>query len=305
MMTQQEESNFKEFEALQRAYPFAPVATSYGMGWKSLQALRYRKSDSGELSGAGAPRRHVLVLTIRPSEKMHLRFEGVKLDRPLPAGSITVIPAGSSLLWHRQGSMDSLIIHLEPSLVARVAAKSFEFDSTRTVVQPLLGLNAPELRSTMLAVDAELRTGGVGGPLLVESLATILCINLIRCIASQHPLPATADGVISRRKLHMVIEYIMENLGGNPTLEQMAAVTRLSPSHFARQFRAATGFAPHQYVITRRVERAQQLLRKEDELSLAEVAFRAGFADQSHFSLHFKRIVGVTPRQFRISARIF
>jgi len=65
MMTQPEESNFKEFEALQRAYPFAPVATSYGMGWKALQALRYRKSDSGELSGAGAPRRHVLVLTIR------------------------------------------------------------------------------------------------------------------------------------------------------------------------------------------------------------------------------------------------
>jgi AraC family transcriptional regulator len=68
---------------------------------------------------------------------------------------------------------------------------------------------------------------------------------------------------------------------------------------------AATGLAPHQYVIARRVERAQQLLREEDELGLGEVAFRAGFADQSHLSLHFKRIVGVTPRQFRISARIF
>jgi len=44
----------------------------------------------------------------------------------------------------------------------------------------------------------------------------------------------------------------MENLGGNPTLEQMAAVAHLSPSHFARQFRAATGLAPHQYVIARR-----------------------------------------------------
>jgi hypothetical protein len=82
---------------------------------------------------------------------MDLRYEGVERDRPLPAGSITVVPAGSSVLWRRQGSIDSLLIYLEPSLVARVAAESFEFDSTRTVVLPLDGLNAPELRSAMLA----------------------------------------------------------------------------------------------------------------------------------------------------------
>jgi AraC family transcriptional regulator len=95
----------------------------------------------------------------------------------------------------------------------------------------------------------------------------------------------------------------MENLEGSPTVEQMAAVAHVSPSHFARQFKVTTGLSPHQYVIARRVERAQHLLRAYDELGLAEVAFRVGFVDQSHFSLHFKRIVGVTPRQFRISAR--
>jgi AraC-like DNA-binding protein len=60
----------------------------------------------------------------------------------------------------------------------------------------------------------------------------------------------------------------------------------------------------HQYVIARRVERAQQLLRGDGDLGLAEVALRVGFSDQSQFSFHFKRIVGVTPGQFRISARI-
>jgi AraC family transcriptional regulator len=84
----------------------------------------------------------------------------------------------------------------------------------------------------------------------------------------------------------------------------MAAVANLSPYHFARQFKAATGLAPHQYVISRRIERAQDLLRTDDELGLAEVALRVGFSDQSKFSFHFKRIVGVTPRQFRISAPI-
>lgn len=73
---------------------------------------------------------------------------------------------------------------------------------------------------------------------------------------------------------------------------------------FARQFKTTTGLPPHQYVIARRVERAQQLLRGDGDLGLAEVALRVGFSDQSQFSFHFRRIVGVTPRQFRISARI-
>ena len=86
-------------------------------------------------------------------------------------------------------------------------------------------------------------------------------------------------------------------------LRQLAAVARLSPYHFARQFKRATGLAPHQYVILRRVEQAKHLLQVGTDLSLAEVALRAGFSDQSVFCLHFKRLVGVTPRQFRMSAR--
>jgi hypothetical protein len=53
-------------------------------------------------------------------------------------------------------------------------------DPSWTVVPPLDGMNAPELRSTILAVDAELRVVGLGGPLLVESLANVLAVNLIR-----------------------------------------------------------------------------------------------------------------------------
>jgi AraC family transcriptional regulator len=273
------------------------------MGWQGLQAVRFRDSPSSEFSLPPVSQ-HWLVLTIRPPEKMDLRYEGKKRDIPPPAGSIAVVPAESSTLWRWRGSKDSLHIYLEPSLVERVAAESFEFDPTRIVVPPLDGLNVPELRSAMLAVDAELRAGGVGGPLMVEALATVLSVHLIRHITGRHRRPASTDGVLPRRKLHTVIEYIMENLEGSPTLERMAAVAHLSPYHFARQFKATTGLPPHQYVIARRVERAQHLLRQDSELGLAEVALRVGFLHQSHFSFHFKRIVGVTPGQFRISARI-
>jgi AraC family transcriptional regulator len=78
----------------------------------------------------------------------------------------------------------------------------------------------------------------------------------------------------------------------------------LRHTHFARQFKRATGLPPHQYFIMRRVERAKQLLQGGGDLPLSEVAARAGFADQSRFSHHFKRLVGVTPGRFRTPAGI-
>jgi AraC family transcriptional regulator len=84
----------------------------------------------------------------------------------------------------------------------------------------------------------------------------------------------------------------------------MAAVARLSVYYFARQFKAATCLPPHQYVILRRVERATLLLQAGADLSLAEVVARTGFSDQSQFSHHFMRFLGVTLRQFGMSARI-
>ena len=84
----------------------------------------------------------------------------------------------------------------------------------------------------------------------------------------------------------------------------MAAVAQLSPYHFARQFKAATGLPPHQYIIAHRVERAKELLQAGTDVSLAAVALHAGFSDQSQFTRHFKRLVGVTPGQFRTPARI-
>jgi AraC family transcriptional regulator len=110
--------------------------------------------------------------------------------------------------------MDALFIDLEPSLVARVAAESFDFDSSRAVLPPLYGMNVPELRSAMLAVDAELRAGSVGGSLLAESFATVLAVHLIRHITGPNRELAAADGVLPHHKLRRVIEYIMENLEG-------------------------------------------------------------------------------------------
>lgn len=221
---------------------------------------------------------------------------------PPPAGSISILPNDSFAEWSWKGTKDSLHISLEPNLLAR-AAGSFELDLSRLEIPPLLNRTIPAVRAAMLAINAELTTGGVGGPLMVESLANVLSIHLIRYLLRPRQLKTRGDSLLPRRKLNTVTQYIMENLDSSLTLEEMAAVTHLSLYHFARQFKMTTGESPHQYVIARRVERAQQILRMDDEISLADVALRAGFSDQSQLYFHFKRIVGVTPRQFRMSAR--
>jgi AraC family transcriptional regulator len=131
-----------------------------------------------------------------------------------------------------------------------------------------------------------------------------VAVHLIRRVLTPRQPERGRDGTLPRGRLRAVVEYIEEHLDGCPTLEQMAAVARLSVYHFARQFKVATGLPPHQFVILRRVERAKQLLQAGTELSLAELALQAGFCDQSQFSRHFKRLLGVTPGQFQMSATI-
>jgi AraC family transcriptional regulator len=104
---------------------------------------------------------------------------------------------------------------------------------------------------------------------------------------------------LSERKRRAVLEYIDKHLAAALTVRDLAAVAHLSPYHFARLFKISTGLPPHQYVIARRVERAKQLLRGGDDWTLAQVAARSGFFDQGHFTRHFKRLVGVTPKYFR------
>jgi len=106
--------------------------------------------------------------------------------------------------------------------------------------------------------------------------------------------PTSVNGQLPYEALRRVRDYIHDHLGQEITLEALAALVHLSPYHFARKFKAATGLPPYQYVLQCRVERAKTLLTAGRH-SISEVAQAVGFASQSHLTRHIKAAFGVTP----------
>jgi AraC family transcriptional regulator len=99
-------------------------------------------------------------------------------------------------------------------------------------------------------------------------------------------------------RLMRVLRYIETNIGEPITLANLAETTGLSRMYFAKQFRATTGIRPHDFVLRKRIERAQQLLAATSD-ALVDIALSVGFQTQAHFTTVFKRISGSTPYQWR------
>jgi AraC-like DNA-binding protein len=107
---------------------------------------------------------------------------------------------------------------------------------------------------------------------------------------------------LSARMLRSIEEYIDLHLEKDLSVEELASHLGKSTSYFARTFRCSVGLAPHAYVMSRRLLRAQELLASTD-LSLIDIALATGFADQSHFCRRFHQMTGMPPRSFRFQHR--
>lgn len=108
------------------------------------------------------------------------------------------------------------------------------------------------------------------------------------------PIDTRERTAISRAR-----DYLTENFASDIGLEELAEVAGLSRAHLIRAFRKEFHITPHAFLTDVRVRQARMLLRLGRPI--AEVAFDCGFADQAHFSRHFKSRIGVTPGQFRVA----
>jgi AraC family transcriptional regulator len=109
---------------------------------------------------------------------------------------------------------------------------------------------------------------------------------------------AAVRGGLAPWQIRKVTNYVETHLDRPIKNEDIAAIVRLTPSHFGRAFRNSFGEPPHEYVIRRRVERAQGLMLSSNA-SLSDIALDCGLADQSHLTRLFRRIVGESPRAWR------
>jgi AraC-like DNA-binding protein len=114
----------------------------------------------------------------------------------------------------------------------------------------------------------------------------------------QTALPQRRQRGLSHSALRCVEEYIEAHLDSPLDIEELAAIVRMSPSHFTRSFHRSAGVTPHRYVVQCRIMRARELLTASD-LPLTEIALNVGFSDQSHFCRRFHELVGVPPGAFR------
>ncbi|WP_263410613.1 helix-turn-helix domain-containing protein [Terriglobus tenax] len=106
--------------------------------------------------------------------------------------------------------------------------------------------------------------------------------------------PRKQGSGLSALQLRQVLDFLHQHLDAALSLSELARLVDLSPSQFARQFKAATGVSPHRYQLNTRIGKAQELLLVQGE-SLSMVAAATGFVDQSHFTRTFKRVTGATP----------
>lgn len=127
-----------------------------------------------------------------------------------------------------------------------------------------------------------------------DGLTVALFVDLMKLNRSE----ARKRSPLAAWQLRRAVEYLDENCDRNIRLEELAALAGLSQSHFSHAFKASTGMAPHQWQTNARIERAKQLLLK-NEASLTTISAEAGFSDQAHFTRVFRKVVGTTPASWR------
>ena len=166
--------------------------------------------------------------------------------------------------------------------------------------------NPPAFGATLYR-DQDLVSGFCQLHRLLESPATALqqqtaWRELMLSLLQRHAaVPDAAKPGKEHRAVSQAKELLHAQLAAPPSLETLAAAVNLSPFHFARVFRRATGMPPHTWLMQQRIARARGLL--QSGCLPLEVATQLGFADQSHLSRQFKQVYGVGPGAYRSAKR--
>jgi AraC-like DNA-binding protein len=207
--------------------------------------------------------------------------------------------ATGALMWlHGQG--EGLTPSVHPALLVHTAPTSLQVQCAELMLHlPIHDLLHYHIALVLqAAVDAE----GEAGQMYAETLADALTVHFLRRYAAAQPVRREVTGGLPPYKLRRAFTYIQAHLEEKLSVEMLASVTQMSPTHFAHLFKHATGLAPYQYVNLCRIKHAKRLLAETD-MPLIEISAQVGCADQSHFTALFRRHVAMTPNAYRSTTR--
>ena len=206
-----------------------------------------------------------------------------------PVGSVNMVEPGevhSNRTDHPEGC-DYRALNFDPALFAFALDEMMAFEGTPAFVEPVC--QDPETYRRFLRVHAAL----TGADDLIEQ--QVLFLGFLVTLLERHTASKPSLKHVKREKqaVNLVRDYLTANYAERVDLASLANLTGLSPYHLTRVFAAHTGLPPHAFLKQVRITRAMSLLRKRYEIS--RVAQETGFADQSHLTRSFKKIVGISP----------
>ncbi|MBV9893933.1 MAG: helix-turn-helix transcriptional regulator [Chloroflexi bacterium] len=281
-----------------------PVLSSAGMGWREVVVREFHEPprvDSVLLPAVSDI--HLVLMTSGAMQFECREKDGSWEAVPIHEGDLFLTPGGGDayeLRWRSlaRAPIEALHLHLSRDLFARSAEQVADRDPARLTLKELSGFRDPLLTEMGLALRQSVVQRTASGVLYAETAAHMLVVHLLtHYLTTDIRLKEYTSG-LSRRQMARVTEYVVAHLAEPLSLERLAQQVGYSAYHFAQLFRATTGATPHQFVLSKRFERAKHLLT-QTKLSLSQVTFEVGFQSQSHFTHAFVSHFGVTPRQYR------
>ncbi len=266
-----------------------------------------RSHPVGEI-GAFTPQNAAITQTVGDTNRAYsVRASGgVRQQVVATPGTIWLCPAGIREEATRlSGDMPEVLhVYLPPHSFLGAMAEShpsFRAQDLRYQTQA----TDPAIQRLTDDIVRELYEETSSGGLKMDALA----VELIGTLAQDHAeitparTPVTlARGVLDRRRLDRVLEYIEANLDADISVSDLAEAACFSLFHFVRAFHLATGRPPHAYLSERRLDRAKHLLAYSDT-SLADLSLICRFSGQANFTRAFTRAVGRSPGRYRDAAR--
>jgi AraC family transcriptional regulator len=221
----------------------------------------------------------VIAIHVGPSVYIHCRRGPYRHCGLGVHGDIDIIPTGISARWEMKETDRVILLDVEDQDVEIV--NRFQ-------------IRDRQLEALGRLMKCEMDAGYPNGRLYLDSLGSSVAEHL-RSRYSAASAPELSKGGLGPQ-LKQVIAYVEDNLSQDLSLKELAAVAGVSVSHIKTTFRESVGLPLHQYVIQRRVDRAQMLLR-EGKLTISRIAAETGFSHQSHLSYHVRRVLGVSPSE--------